>query len=291
MRICLTFDVDLLDHAAAGDGVDEFATAVPQLQALFDRHPSWTATWFVRADAQIASVYGDAFALHHRHAPVLAALRDAGHEIGWHPHSFIKHAGEWVQNTDQYVAADELRRLAPEARARGLDVVRLGWGYHTNRTMRAIADAGFTADSSAMPRPRYEFERSVKDWTTTPLTPFRPSAADYRVPGEPALPIVEVPISMGCVPAPYDSAEIVRYLNPAFHGASLAPALAAWCRSHSHVVTITHPYELLPARSAHGLIAFDLDAFERNVTQIEALAREAHDAATFVTISQLASAV
>jgi hypothetical protein len=290
MRICLTFDVDLVDHAADRHGVDEFADAVPRLQSMFTRHPSWRATWFVRADDQIAALYGDPFALHQRHAPVLAALRDAGHEIGWHPHSYSKQAGKWVQNTADEAVADELRRLAPPARALGLDVVRTGWGHHTNRTMRVIAEAGFKADSSAMPRPRYAFEQSVKDWTTTPATPYYPSIADYRVPGQPALPVLEVPISMGVVRAPYDQGDVVRYLNLAFHEAALAPALAAWCRAHDYVVTITHPYELVPSPARHGLIAFDVETFERNVTQLEAIALARAGSPPFVTMSELASA-
>lgn len=290
MKICLTFDIDLVDHAAAGARVDEFADAVPRLQALFERHPSWTATWFVRADDQVGSLHGDPFALHRRHAPVLTALRRAGHEIGWHPHAYVRSGDGWIQNTDEASVADELTRLAPAARALGLNVVRSGWGYHTNRTMRAIADAGFTTDSSAMPRPRYAFDQSVKDWTTTPATPFHPSAADYRVPGEPALSILEVPITMGPVPAPYDSVQVVRYCNPAFHEAALAPALDTWCRRHAPVVTITHPYELLPSATPHPLIGFSTDTFERNVTRLEAAARAVHGAATFVTMSELSAA-
>ena len=58
LRICLTFDVDLVGHAAGGDAIDEFVAAIPSLRSMFDRHPAWTATWFVRLDDQIAATLG-----------------------------------------------------------------------------------------------------------------------------------------------------------------------------------------------------------------------------------------
>ncbi len=289
--ICLTFDVDLVGHAAGDAAVDEFSKAIPSMLAMFDRHPSWTATWFVRLDDQIAATFGNPAAIVERHSSLLTDLRARGHEVGWHPHSYTRGAdGSWRQNTDDAMVADELSRLAPLARQHGCRVVRCGWGFHTNRTMHVVAGAGFAIDSSAIPRPRYRWETSVKDWTTTPPTPYYPSVSDYRVAGEPALPILEVPMAVATVAAPTDTEIVLRYVNPAFHRAVFAPAVDAWWQSHDHVVTITHPYEISAAGYADALISYEPGVLEANIALLETQARQTDRPVAFMTLSNFASA-
>jgi hypothetical protein len=73
------------------------------------------------------------------------------------------------------------------------------------------------------------------------------------------------------VPAPYDTQEVIRYLNLAYHHDIFRQSLAAvdW-QSLPVVTTITHPYELLPrvGGEPHGLLAFSLEVFERNLTYL-----------------------
>ena len=290
-RICLTFDVDLVGHAAGQAAVDEFRDAIPSMLAMFDRHPSWTATWFVRLDDQIASTFGDAAAIMERHALVLSEFRSRGHEVGWHPHSYARSAdGAWRQNTDESMVVDELSRLAPVARKHGCRVVRCGWGFHTNRTMQTVAGAGFAIDSSAIPRPRYQWETSVKDWTVTPATPYYPALRDYRVAGDPALPILEVPMSVAIVRVPTDTEVVLRYLNPAFHRQVFAPAVESWWRSRDHMVTVTHPYEASATGKRDALISYDPETLEANIGLLETHAQQAQRPVMFMTLSQFASA-
>lgn len=289
-RACVTFDVDLVDYGGTGEPIDELAAAWPAIRAVFDRHPHWTATWCVRLDDQIGFALGDPAALFERHAGTIAELRARGHELAWHPHAYVRRRdGRWEQNIDDGAVAEEVARLAPLAAAHHLRVVRMGWGFHSNLTMRAVADAGFAVDSSAIPRPRYAWETSRKDWTITPRTPYRPSVDDYRVPGPPSLPLLEIPMSVAAVAAPYDDGVVLRYLNPAFHSGLWSPALEGWLDEHDHVVTVTHPYELLPGRS-HGLIAYDPRAFEINVCDIERRAQRA-GTVRFMTLSEFAAHV
>jgi hypothetical protein len=290
-RICLTFDIDLVGHAAGGSAVDEFGEAVPRIVAMFDKYPAWKATWFVRLDDQIAALLGVPTAIWERHATTLSEVRSRGHEVGWHPHSYVRSdSGKWRQNTDEASVVDELSRLAPAALALGCRAVRCGWGFHTNQTMHAVSAAGFAIDSSAIPRPRYQWETSVKDWTTTPPAPYHPSAADYRVPGAPALPILEVPMSVAVVRAPTDTERVVRYVNPSFHQPLFTSALATQLNSLDHVVTVTHPYEIVPNGTVDSLIAYDAGTLETNIRFIEQQAERAGRQATFVTLSELAAA-
>jgi len=288
-KVCLTFDVDLVDHCS-GTPTAEMTEAVPVLLDWCDRHDV-VATWCLRLDRHIAATIGSETAVFERYGAVIDAARARGHEIAWHPHAYTRdRSGAWVQNTDGAAVADELESLAPIARALALQTVRTGWGFHTSDTMRVLASAGFTVDSSAIPRPRYPWELSAKDWTRAPEHPYRPSVADYQLPGEPSLPIVEVPISVEVIAAPRDTQQVKRYLNPAFHAPLLQPALRRWTARHRHVVMVTHPYEVRPAAASHDLIAFDLDVFDRNVRYLRELADAAGARLTFTTLSSLAVA-
>jgi hypothetical protein len=289
LRICLTFDIDLVGYSTGGSAIDEFAEAVPRIVAMFDRYPAWKATWFVRLDDQIAALMGAPSAIWERHAATLSEVRSRGHEVGWHPHSYVRDdSGQWRQNTDEATVVEELTRLAPGALAMGCRAVRCGWGFHTNRTMQAVSAAGFAIDSSAIPRPRYRWETTVKDWTTTPSAPYHPAVDDYRVPGAPALPILEVPMTVAVVRAPTDTEEVLRYVNPSFHHPLFTSALTASLKSLDHVVTVTHPYEVVSNGAPDSLIAYDVATLEANIRFLEQQAERAGRQVTFVTLSQLA---
>ena len=163
-----------------------------------------------------------------------------------------------------------MRCYAPVARSLGMRAARMGWAFQTNDTLRALAEAGFAVDSSAIPRPVYPWDRGAKDWSTTPTRAYRPSIADYRIPGSPALPILELPMSVAVVRAPYDSGEVVRYLNPAYRPEALAPVLRGWFDTHDDAVLVTHPHELYDRVTTHGLMASSAEAFEENVMALEA---------------------
>jgi len=274
-RVALTCDVDLVDHVTGDAFETELHEALPRILDVLDRHPPWTATWFVRIDAQLEAAYGSATLVFDRHADLIAELRRRGHEIGWHPHCYVKADDGWTPNVDPSGILADLRRHAPAAHALGLTSVRMGWACHTNESMRWLADEQFTIDSSAMPRPRYPWDTMpLRDWATTPLTAYRPSRADYRVPGTPALDIVEIPISMAVLPVPGDTQPVVRYFNPAFHPALLVDPLRSWFETHDALVLITHPYELLPQGWSHPALAGSVTALDANLSAIERLADE-----------------
>lgn len=248
MIVALTFDIDCQTYTdgAAQSMPDELNVAMRALGPVFDRHPEWRATWFLRIDPAL-----DMFT---RQRQLLRGLVDAGHGIGWHYHGPIKKIAEFAR----------------VARRRGLDLSRVGFGRGSNQIMRVLAGAGFRIDSTAMPRPTYPWTRRGVDWTTTPEEPYRPSVADYRVPGSPSVPILEVPMSCTEVSAPGDNQQVVRYMNPAYRPEIFRKSLQAWLGRHRQLVTITHPYEVCTGPS-HGLLAFDVAAFEANVMTIEKL--------------------
>lgn len=288
--IFLTIDFDLVDHLAGGADIDEYGAALDPLLDVLSRHPAWKVTWLARLDDGVGRRFGDPTRAYTDAHARLADLIAAGHEIGWHPHSYARHGGEWRQNTDGEAVAAELARYAPTARALGMKAARMGWAFHTNATMRVLSEHGFIVDSSAVPRPVYPWD-TAKDWSITPRAPYRPSVADYRVPGSPALPILEMPMSVAPVPAPYDTSVVLRYLNPAYHPDILKPVLDTWFPSHRQAVLVTHPHELFPRDTAHPMIASSAAAFETNVAALASAAAACGLAPAFLTLSEATAEV
>jgi hypothetical protein len=286
--IALTFDLDLTDYVTGAPALEELTDAVPALVAVLDER-RWPATWFVRLDAHVRAVYGDAEFVFRRHGSLIDRLLARGDEIGWHPHVYRMRDGDWEPHHQTAAVRAELEAHVPMARARNLHAVRMGWGVHTNDTMRFIAASGFTVDSSAIPRPVYGWDPAARDWTTTPLTPYRPSSADYRIPGDPRLAVVEVPMSVAHIAAPTDSQQVLRCVNPAFQSEALAAPLRSWFAAHDVLVTVTHPYEVLPRRQTHPLLAGSIEAFARNLDAIASEANADGRAARFVPISAMAA--
>jgi hypothetical protein len=286
--VALTFDLDLTDHVTGAPALEELTDAVPALLTLLDER-QWPATWFIRLDAHIRAVYGDAEFVFRRHGSLIDRVLARGDEIGWHPHVYRMRDGEWQPEPDVSAVRAELEVHAPMARARNLHAARMGWGVHTNDTMRFIAASGFSVDSSAIPRPAYGWDPEARDWTMTPLTPYRPSSADYRIPGDPRLPVVEVPMSVVHIAGPDDSQRVMRCVNPAFRPEALAAPLRSWCAEHEVLVTVTHPYEVLPRRQPHPLLAGSIEAFARNLDAIASEAIVDGRSACFVPISAMAA--
>ncbi len=88
----------------------------------------------------------------------------------------------------------------------------------SNECMQTLETLGFQADSSAIPRPNYSWERNLKDWKTTPQEPYYPSVDDYRIPdtNKRSLKILEIPMSMTRISLPGDTVKMLRYIDPAY---------------------------------------------------------------------------
>jgi hypothetical protein len=94
-------------------------------------------------------------------------------------------------------------------------------------------------------------------------------------------------MSVTHISAPYDTEYVLRYINLAYHPNLLRDPLECWLAQYSHLITITHPYELFPGKQSHGLLALDVKAFERNLIVVEELAGKKGNV-SFLTISEFA---
>ena len=288
LRVCVTFDLDFATHSKEGISFDEMDAGFPLILPVLDRYFEVKTTWFVRLDGQMETLYGEADYILRHHKDQLEMLRRAGHEIGWHPHCFSFVHGEWKQNTEISSVVKELIRYTGLAQSYGMRSVRLGWAFHHNETMRLLAERGFVADSSAIPRPRYAWDLTEKDWAVTPESAYFPSVLDYRRPGQPALKILELPMSVAPIRTSYDTERVLRYVNLAYHPRILQQPLKLWLGEHSHLVTITHPYELFVGQEVSELFPFNIDALDENLLAIKTLAEGRGMALSFLTVSEFA---
>jgi hypothetical protein len=246
---------------------------VPTIADMVHAH-GLPVTWFVRADTQLRNLYGHASYLLDRHDALWRKLKDQGDEIGWHPHLYSAGGdGSYRPERHDNRLVHQLRATHAELRAQGHEFAsaRMGEAVGSNAIMHTLAELGLRADSSAIPGRRRNDESRNFDWSPSPNAPYRPSVADYRVPGVPALPILEVPMTVFPVQAPYDPTPLRRYANLAYRPAIFADAMKRWFESDisqaadAVLILILHPDELIPGPRDHPLYALTPDALPQNV--------------------------
>lgn len=267
-QVAVTFDLDLTDYVGGGAVADEFSSCWPLFMEMCSALPELRTTWFIRIDEHMAEMHGNADYIFTAHPEKIKWLKDHGHQLAWHFHSFRKQGGKWKQNPDENDVAAEMKRVYPLVEEHGLTMLRMGWAYHTNTTMHMAASLGVSCDCTALPRPVYTWEKSLRDWSTTPFTTYRPSLADYRVPGQPDCGITELPITTAPIAAPYDTEPgVLRYINPAYHEDIFRRAIDS--NSLPVINTLAHPYEFLPNNRNHGMLSFDHTVFQNNLSYLK----------------------
>jgi hypothetical protein len=213
------------------------------------------ASWFVRADRHLAAAEGDALAAHVRFGGFLRQRLAAGDTVGWMPQAYSAHDGS--------VDLDDLATTCARLRAAGwpADAVRMGGCFHDPATMAALAALGVAVDCSALPGREKRDNGWRLDWRGTPAHAYFPSMHDYRRGGSPARELLELPLSMIALAAPYDTAPLARYFNPAMHPALLAPHLDDLAARTDYVQCVLHPDELVPPTGpGHPLVAYSAQA-------------------------------
>lgn len=278
LNLLVTVDVDN-DGTTIGASRDLLRwDGIAQVEALHRLFAEMhlPATWFLRADNQLADVYGSPAYLFDAHAVLWQKLRLAGDEIAWHPHLYHRepNAGKFAPDYDPQRCTDKLRATYAELRASGWECasVRIGEAFHSNEMMAALDEFGLMVDSTAIPgRVRSDAERRM-DWGPTPNEPYHPSARDYRVPGADALGILEFPMTTVFIQAPYDSEPRRRYANLAYHAPLFTAAVERYLQERraaeievSYLTLILHPDEVVARPEAHPLCAYSLAAVRSNL--------------------------
>jgi hypothetical protein len=205
-------------------------------------------------------------------------------EFGAHIHPYKLDSNKWSQETDIETISNIIDDYKDYYKY--FQSVRMGWGYVTNSIMKKLSNH-FTIDSSAIPRPKYDFDNSVKDWSLSDIYPYCPSKDNYMITGNNNLDILEIPISTTNIMASYDTIDMIRYINLSFKHKYLKKPLSDWISKHNFLVTITHPYEIIKELK-HDLISFSEDEYIKNIEYIKSETKKHNMELKCVTISELA---
>ena len=270
--LAVTFDLDMVCHLSGEFINDELTLMFPKICEILEDFPQVKSTWFLRIDSHINKLFGSPDFVFQNNKKEVLWLKDNGHQLGWHHHAYKYQNNKWVQETDEDKICKDLLYYGQIAKGLGLNAVRMGWGWHTNKSMSIINELGFNIDSSAIPKPIYKWDMTLKDWSRCSNSPYFPNRNDYQMSGEPSLKILEIPISTTHIPAPMDDGGVIRYINLAYHNNVIRKALKAL--NSSLVVSITHPYELDSKSGSHPLLGFSTEILRENLLLAKTLGFE-----------------
>lgn len=265
----ITFDLDFTDYFS-GNLIDEMDIFFPTIKRYIEQNHILKFTWFIRIDRQIECLFGDPMYYYKKHIDKFKWLKDRGHEIAWHHHSYRYTNHTWIQEVDPIAVLSDIHMYGSLARNLGMTVCRMGWGYQTNKSMEKLCELGFLIDSSAIPRPQYKWDKSKKNWEGTTCDWYFPSINDYRISGTLCHSILEVPITTSIIPFEFDTEkEVIRYLNPAFKNIYFNNGFLN-VKHLTKIVTITHPYELIKSEKSNNdsILSFDFEIFKKNISLI-----------------------
>lgn len=280
------------------EGIPALKESVRALRDDAGRAPAFT--WLVRADEQVRAMQGSYAWVVEQHRAWLDELRASGDEIGWHPHFWRlasvadaggQGQGSWYQEIEDVAWQLEMLEATHATLGRAGFAprsVRMGWDYHNNETLSALARLGVRIDFSALPGMRTihgvppRRSENLYDWHRTPDHAYHPSPVDYqraREGREEALDLIELPIAVarsrtwGLV-AGAQLARKTRRLGPLLDALRrpsycisltarpalfmpLVDALRDTLRSRRRIAptfaTYFHPDELLPNRTIYAL--------------------------------------
>lgn len=281
-QVAVTFDFDFIKQNGAKKERDELEEFWPLFLELLQRFPEIKTTWFIRIDEHIAHFFGEADYFFKKHYQKIEWLRQNEHEVGWHFHSFTKTDKGFTGNSNENLLEEELKRTYETAKKYQINILRMGFGFHSNRTLKAVADLGMAYDSSALPGIKQNAGKTNADWSVTSQTPYFPSIEDYRVSGKKNLNVLEIPLTTVEYEDPKNRAWKVHYLNPAYPQSVFEKLVKK--ASGNSINTLTHPHEIIDGSKTNKLIQSGIENFSKNLKFLE------HQQYVFTTLTKLSTA-
>ena len=304
--IILTFDIDNdpvpnlrspdpknnpLSWNGIDRGIPEIISAISECSS--GNTPDIPTTWFVRCDNQLKEIYGDEGYLLDEYRSVWNSLRKMHAEIAWHAHLYKWKDQAWIQETDKDMLASNLQRGYKKMVEKKYSPVsaRIGESYMSNGIMSSLDALGIRIESTAMPGRVRKDEKFSIDWDGTPSVPYYPSKQNYRKPGHDPLGILEMPMSMIPTQVEYDKTPLMRYVNMGFRHSVIRNGLESFIHNSRVMVSITHPFEIIPPENApdqkHPLLSFNIRDFSDNLRYIIAESKKARKECIFIRLKDV----
>jgi hypothetical protein len=252
---------------------------------------SLKATWFVRADGQIADLFGNPAAMFEKYRETLDNLCKLEHEIAWHPHLYKKEGRGWLQENNSQMLAKQLKDTYKDILNYNYTPtsIRVGENYFSSTILSTIEKLGILYDSTSMPGRKRDDNERLFNWECAMQSPYYPSRDDYRLPEEGRKKLLEIPLSMLPIKTTYDKEAYLRYVDLTFHYSLIYPALGILLSHQPYLVTVSHPGVLLYGsdQKKHGLLNFSIENFKKNINQIIQHCNQIERPFHFVTLSNL----
>jgi len=242
-------------------------------------------TWFVRCDKKLEILYGRGDYLLHKYIDIFRECFNCNDEIAWHIHLYDHDLSIlWDENRIH----KDMQEFYKLFKSYGLDYgsSRMGRAYCSNFIMKSLHKLNIQIDSSAMPGRKRNDEINKFDWETTPLHPYYPSKADYRIPGKEYFKILEVPFSMIETMTSYDKKPIDRYVNLSFKNSIIIESLSSFINHNNFLITILHPSELIPKKE-HPILSYDIDVVKKNIELIFQQCEKNNKKICFISMHEL----
>jgi len=254
-------------------------------------------TWFIRIDGQLRDAFGDSTYLLEQFDGLWSAVKERGHELGWHPHLYQQSMSmqEPTLIVDPTQAREELERLWNDITVANFHPTsfRNGEGWHTEHTYTAVEQLGLDCDSTAIPGRRGR-EHHPMDWLHAPNQPYFPDRIDIRRAGQ-ARPLLEIPMNTWLVKTPYDAQPTLRYMNPTIQEAIFAAALGLWKQMIVQAkqqlcvwALIFHPDEVMASAETDLLYAHSPETVAHNIVALTQAVTDVGDTFEFTTLSAAA---
>jgi hypothetical protein len=269
--VYITFDIDQDFDPDSKDyynrsGAD-FSSFGEKFSLIIDKLNNIPFSVFIRADHQIKSIYGSYDHLLKNNPILIRKIIQSNGELNWHIHIYEETNGKWMQiKNEQKIVDSFLEDYHEVSRIDELNshIVRIGECLMNNSLMEAISNCGIKIDSTALPGRKRNDKDKYFDWELTKDNLYNPSKSDYRVGGNDAYSLVEVPMSTILMKTSYDIHAIKRYFNLSFKTDILFQNFDKFVKNNNSLISITHPFEVL-SKGTHGLISYDISTFEKNL--------------------------
>jgi hypothetical protein len=222
-------------------------------------------TIFCRADWQIKTMMGSSTWVFEKTREVIDKPNLQGTLIDyqWHPHLYTFKNDIWSFTLDSTEQCQQLEETYSDLFSAGLNIScsRIGECFFSDTILCTLEQLNIAVDSTALPGR----DLGYVDWTSAQRSIFYPQVSVEGTITKSTL--LEVPFSMISILAPYDEIARERYLNIIYQNKYVSKAIKNY--SGEYIVTIAHPYEILPllGNEKHQLLGDEQSAV-KNIQQI-----------------------